>query len=330
VAALRPHYDGDGGSAQTLAASAQRELAQLARLDPALAAAAALVGEAEIQLQEAASELARYRDRLEADPQRLEWVESRLATIADLARKHKINESELFGLKERINARIEELDAGTDTLELLAERAERAAKEYFGLAERLSQARAKAAETLADQVSAQLRQLGLAHGRFRAALTPRARERADANGLDRIEFQVTLNPGQEFGPISKVASGGELSRVSLALEVISAGATTVPTLVFDEVDAGIGGGVAEIVGRRLRDIASDRQVLCVTHLAQVASQGMHHYRVSKLTDGEHSRTNVRALTADERIEELSRMLGGVEITPTTRAHAEEMMTRAGR
>ncbi|NNC66299.1 MAG: DNA repair protein RecN, partial [Gammaproteobacteria bacterium] len=201
--------------------------------------------------------------------------------------------------------------------------------DYFEVAEQLSQARAEAGATLAEQVSAQLRQLGLPHGRFRVALSPKPRERADAHGLDRIELQVTLNPGQDFGPISKVASGGELSRVSLALEVIAAGASSVPTLVFDEVDSGIGGGVAEIVGRRLREIATNRQVLCVTHLAQVASQGQHHFRVSKLTDGEHSRTSVRALSADERIEELSRMLGGVEITDTTRAHAQEMIQRAG-
>lgn len=329
-AALSRIYEGEADSAYELTAGAGRELKQLAALDPELEAAAQMVAEAEIQLREAAADLARYRDRLEFDPQRLEWLEARLATIADLARKHKVEATALVDLKDQLQARIEELDAGAESLELLTERAEQAAREYFDVAEQLSKARADAAATLAEQVSAQLRQLGLPHGRFRVALGPKPRERADAHGLDRIELQVTLNPGQDFGPISKVASGGELSRVSLALEVIAAGATSVPTLVFDEVDSGIGGGVAEIVGRRLREIATNRQVLCVTHLAQVASQGQHHFRVSKLTDGEHSRTNVRALGAHERIEELSRMLGGVEITDTTRAHAEEMIERASR
>ncbi|MDH3419058.1 MAG: DNA repair protein RecN [Gammaproteobacteria bacterium] len=327
--ALGRIYEDETGSAYELTAGAGRELQELAELDPELKPSAQMLAEAEIQLREAAADIARYRDRLEFDPQRLEWLETRLATIADLARKHKVASSALVDLKGQLESRIEEIDAGAESLELLTERAERACREYFDVAELLSQARTAAAATLAEQVSAQLRQLGLPHGRFRAALSPKPPERADANGIDHIELQVTLNPGQDFGPISKVASGGELSRVSLALEVIAAGATSVPTLVFDEVDSGIGGGVAEIVGRRLREIASDRQVLCVTHLAQVASQGQHHFRVSKLTDGEHSRTNVRALGADERIEELSRMLGGIEITDTTRAHAEEMIGRAG-
>ncbi len=328
-AALSRIYEAEGGSAYELTAGAGRELQELATLDPALKATADMLTEAEIQLREAAADLARYRDRLEFDPQRLEWLEARLATINDLARKHKVDNDALVGLQDQLEAHIEELDAGAESLELLSERAERASGEYFDVAEQLSQARARAGTTLAERVSAQLRQLGLPHGRFRVALSPKPRERADAHGLDRIELQVTLNPGQDFGPISKVASGGELSRVSLALEVIAAGATSVPTLVFDEVDSGIGGGVAEIVGRRLRELATNRQVLCVTHLAQVASQGQHHFRVSKLTDGEHSRTNVRLLNADERVEELSRMLGGVEITETTRAHAEEMIERAG-
>src|SRR5690606_23483938 len=154
------------------------------------------------------------------------------------------------------------------------------------------------------------------------------RERADGTGLDRVEFRVRLNPGQPAGPLAKVASGGELSRIGLAIEVVGADASPVPTLVFDEVDAGIGGGVAEIVGRKLAKIAANRQVLCVTHLPQVASQGRHHYRVAKLTDGKTSRTTVRLLSREERVEELSRMLGGVEITAVTRAHAEEMIGRA--
>ncbi len=328
-AALAQLYEAEMHSAHELVASARRELQHLADVDADLEPTARSVANAEIEIREVASDLARYRDRLEADPQRLEWLESRLATIAELARKHRVDDDALFDVGATLAARVAELESGNESLELLAERAQAAADDYFQLAGQLSAARAKSADSLAERVSAQLRQLGLPNGQFRVGIQPKPVERGDAHGLERIEFEVALNPGQNFGPLSKVASGGELSRISLALEVIAAGASTVPTLVFDEVDTGIGGGVAEIVGRRLHDIAADRQVLCVTHLAQVASQGDRHYRVTKLSDGTTSRTNVRALSDDERVEELSRMLGGVEITATTRAHAAEMIERAG-
>jgi DNA repair protein RecN (Recombination protein N) len=161
-------------------------------------------------------------------------------------------------------------------------------------------------------------------------LQPKTPERADGTGMERVEFHVKLNPGQPFGALAKVASGGELSRISLAIEVVRSGASPVTAFVFDEVDAGVGGRVADIVGRKLRQLAEVRQVLCVTHLPQVASHGQAHYRVVKLTDGKTSRTHVRPLNAEERVEELSRMLGGVEITERTRAHAAEMIDRAAR
>ncbi len=323
-------YERDEGSAHQLIASAQRELTELANVDSTLTGAAQLLGEAEIQIREAATELSSYRDRLEPDPQRLEWVESRLAKIRDLALRHKVDDESLGGVLERLRSHIDELEDASESLEALAERTRQAAASYFEAADDLGAARIASAGALSDAVSAQMRELGLPHGRLRIAIRPKPRERADANGLDQIEFEVALNPGQDFGPLSRVASGGELSRISLALEVVAAGATAVPTMVFDEVDAGIGGGVAEIVGRRLSEIATERQVLCVTHLAQVASQGLHHYRVVKLTDGQTTRTSVRELSQGERVEELSRMLGGLEITERTRAHAEEMIERAAR
>ena len=168
------------------------------------------------------------------------------------------------------------------------------------------------------------------HGEFRVELEPKPEGRADGTGLERCEFEVKLNPGQPFGPLARMASGGELSRISLGLEVVRSGKSPVPAFVFDEVDAGIGGRVAEIVGRKLSQLAANRQVLCVTHLPQVASQGQRHYRVVKLTDGKTSRTNVRKLDPEERVEELSRMLGGIEITERTRAHAAEMIDRAAK
>ena len=321
-------YERDHGSAQQLVAQAQRDLAGARTLDPSLGDAADLLAEAEIQVQEAVRGLVSYRDRLEPDPARLDWVESRLATIRSLALRHNVEETELGTLLEKLRARIAAHGNAAESLEAARQRVRQAQDAYFGAAEELSAARRQSAASLSDSVAAQMAVLGLPDGRFRVDIRARPRDRADANGLDRIEFQVSLNPGQEFGPLSRVASGGELSRISLALEVVAAGATSIPTLVFDEVDAGIGGGVAEIVGRRLAEIAANRQVLCVTHLAQVASQGRHHYRVLKQS-GEHStRTGVRSLCGDERVEELARMLGGVEITARTRAHAEEMIERA--
>ena len=326
--ALTRLYESDSGSAYELAAESARALTELSELDPELAASRDLVAEAEIQLREAASDLGRYRDRLEPDPARLELVENRLARTRELARKHRVVDEELHTVTLSLQEKISALDDSDETLEILTERTTRAEGAYLKAAKDLTSAREQTAAKLAEQVSAQLNELGIKQGRFRVTLSARSPSQASANGLDRIEFQVSLNPGMEFGPLARVASGGELSRVSLALEVLGTGGSAIPTLVFDEVDAGIGGGVAEIVGRRLAELAADRQVLCVTHLAQVASQGQHHFRVVKLTDGTISRTNVRPLGPDDRIEELSRMLGGVEITEATRAHAEEMIQRA--
>ena len=326
--ALSGLYERDHGSAQELVAQAQRELSDAGALDPSLGDAADLLAEAEIQVREAVRGLASYRDRLEPDPERLDWVESRLATIRSLALRHHVKESELGELLEQLRSRLDALGSAGESLEAARQRVLQARDTYFRAAKELSTSRVQCAASLSEAVEAQMEVLGLPKGRFRAEIGKKPHDRADATGLDRIEFQVSLNPGQEFGPLSRVASGGELSRISLALEVVAAGATSIPTLVFDEVDAGIGGGVAEIVGRRLADIAAHRQVLCVTHLAQVASQGRQHYRLLKQAHARSTRTCVHALNRKERIEELARMLGGVEITARTRAHAEEMIDRA--
>jgi DNA repair protein RecN (Recombination protein N) len=328
--ALNQLYESDLGSAYSQIVQARQSLGSLVDHDAALSEPAKQLEGIEIELREASSTLLHYRDRLEPDPQRLDVVEARLAKIRALARRHRVEESALAAVLEGLSARLAELDAGGQSAEQLERRVAQSEQDFFELAEALSKDRARAALGLDRDVSAQLKELGLPHGEFLTVLERRPQERADASGLDRIELQVQLNPGQAFGPLSKVASGGELSRISLALEVVATGGSTIPTLVFDEVDAGIGGGVAEIVGRRLRQIASERQVLCVTHLAQVASQGAEHFRVIKLTDGTSSRTSVRLLGEKDRIEELSRMLGGIEITAATRAHAEEMMRGAAK
>jgi DNA repair protein RecN (Recombination protein N) len=327
--ALGALYDSDA-SAHSLVASAQQALARLIDYDAALAEPCRMLSAAEIEIREAASTLSHYLDRIEADPARLEWLEARLAKMRALARRHNVGESELAGLALTLRERIASLDDESESVEALAAKAAATADAYFEAAGRLSEARAEQAAVLERAVSDQLAELGMPDGELRVALQLKPRERADANGLERVEFQVRLNPGQPFGALSKVASGGELSRISLAIEVVRAGGSPVPTFVFDEVDAGVGGRVAEIVGRRLAELARRRQVLCVTHLPQVASQGEHHYRVVKLSDGKTSKTNVRSLSGEERVEELSRMLGGIEITERTRAHAAEMIDRAAK
>jgi DNA repair protein RecN (Recombination protein N) len=330
TSALAGLYEGEAGTAYSAVVQARQELGRLAAHDPGLREAGERLAALEIELREVSSDLGHYRDRIEADPQRLEWVEERLAKIRTLARRHAVTEDELHGVLDELRRRIASLDDSAEALGALEREAAGAEQTYFKLAGQLSRARAKHAKDLGRKVTQQLADLGMPHGEFLVELQPKPAERADASGMERVEFQVRLNPGQAFGPLSRVASGGELSRISLALEVVRSGASPVPSLVFDEVDAGISGRVAEIVGRRLNELARTRQVLCVTHLPQVASQGQHHYRVMKLTDGKTSRTQVRGLSPEERIEELSRLLGGIEITATTRAHAAEMIERAAR
>jgi DNA repair protein RecN (Recombination protein N) len=328
--ALGDLYENEPEAAYTLVVQAEQSLAKLGAHDTALAAAAQRLAAVAIEVRELASDLAHYRERIEADPERLEWLDHRLAKVRSLARRHNVSDDDLPNVLPALQQRIAELEGGAEALEALRARAAAAREQYFAAAGALSVARRKHARTLEKQVTAQLAELGMPHGELHVHFEPKPAERADATGLERIELQVKLNPDQPFGALAKVASGGELSRLSLALEVVRSGASPVLSFVFDEVDAGVGGRVAEIVGRRLRELATKRQVLCVTHLPQVASQGQRHYRVMKMTDGKTSRTNVRELSSDERVEELSRMLGGIEITERTRAHAAEMIDRAAK
>ena len=246
------------------------------------------------------------------------------------ARRHGVVEEELGTVLTGLRARLATVDGGTESIEALEEKVAQARARFLASATTLSGKRTQHAAKLSKAVTAELGELGMPNGELRVELEPKPAERPDATGLERVEFLIRLNPGLPFAPLSKVASGGELSRISLAIEVVRSGASPVTAFVFDEVDAGIGGRVADIVGRKLRKISATRQVLCVTHLPQVASHGEGHYRVTKRTDGTSSRTEVLRLDADERVEELSRMLGGIEVTARTRAHAAEMIDRAGR
>jgi DNA repair protein RecN (Recombination protein N) len=329
-AALDALANDEAASAYSSVILARRELDKLADVDSALRAPAAALASIEIELREAETTLQHYRGGIEADPKQLAWLDDRLARIRTLARRHETSENELsrtlLGLRERLAA----LDGSAESLQALERRTSEARAAFVAAAGTLSRRRAAHATALGKAVTALLGELGMPHGELRVALEAKPIERADATGLERIEFQIKLNPGLPFAPLAKAASGGELSRISLAVEVVRSGASPVTAFVFDEVDAGIGGRVADIVGRKLRSLSTTRQVLCVTHLPQVASHGEAHYRVAKHTDGNVSRTDVRALTSKERVEELSRMLGGVEVTARTRAHAAEMIDRAGR
>jgi DNA repair protein RecN (Recombination protein N) len=330
TAALDALAENEAASAYAAVVQARRAIDKLAEVDSALRAPAAALASIEIELREVETTLQHYRERIEADPARLAWLDDRLARVRALARRHAASEDELPRVLPALRERLAALDGSGESLDALEKRATEARAQFLAAARRLSALRAQHADSLSREVTRLLVELGMPHGEFRVELTEKPIERADATGLERVEFQVKLNPGLPFGSLGKVASGGELSRVSLAIEVARSGASPVTAFVFDEVDAGIGGRVADIVGRKLRQLASARQVLCVTHLPQVASHGEAHYRVEKHTDGKVSRTEVRRLTGKERVEELSRMLGGVEVTARTRAHAAEMIERAGR
>ncbi|HRP34866.1 MAG TPA: DNA repair protein RecN [Gammaproteobacteria bacterium] len=328
--ALERVYEGESGAAHDAVAHAAETLAELAELDPRLAAPQRLLAEAEIQLAEAATELRRYLGNLDMDPARLDAVQSRLEDMKSLAHKHQVVAEALPERLAALAAEIEELEQAEVRLGRSAEKLAAAEAEYRKAAAKLGKARAAAAREFSAQVSALMHQLGMPGGRFVVAVEHDPQAECASHGLDSIEFLVSANPGQPPAPVSKVASGGELSRISLAIQVAAKSDHPIPVMVFDEVDSGVGGGVAEIVGRRLAEIGERAQVLCVTHLPQVASQARHHLRVVKLTDGEVTRTTLKALTEAEKVEELARMLGGVEITSTTRAHAREMRKRAAR
>ncbi|TKC91079.1 DNA repair protein RecN [Trinickia terrae] len=300
------------------------KLRDLAEIDPALNDALASLEPAEIQLREASYSLTHYAQRLELDPDRLAQVEHRLDALHSIARKFRLQPETLPEEHRARRAQLAALDAAADLDGLRA--AEAKAKEaYLGEAKLLSKARAKAAKTLGTAVTAGMQELSMAGGSFEVALLPLAE--GGAHGLEQIEFRVAGHAGVPLRPLAKVASGGELARISLALAVIASTASPTPTLIFDEVDTGIGGGVAEVVGRLLHQLGRDRQVLCVTHLPQVAARGDHHFQVAKASDANGGTlSTVSPLDRASRIEEVARMLGGLEITPTTRKHAKEMLT----
>jgi DNA repair protein RecN (Recombination protein N) len=297
----------------------------LAELDSRLAPAARSIEDGLIALRDAVASVEHYESALDADPQRQEWVEQRLAAIESIARKHRIEPAGLPALQAELSEEFQKLDSLEASLSQIEKRLGESRAQFASACAKLSAARRKAAAWLSRQVAESMQTLGMPGGTFQIAVNALGADDASSHGADEIEFLVSANPGQPPRPLPKVASGGELSRISLAIQVAAVQSQSLPCLVFDEVDAGVGGGVAEIVGRQLHTLGERAQVLCVTHLPQVASQAHAHVRVTKLTDGKTTRTTLHTLTADERVEEIARMLGGVSITDKAREHAAEML-----
>jgi DNA repair protein RecN (Recombination protein N) len=326
-AALQQLFEEDGVSAHAGVSRALQALKNLASLDPQLGSVATLVEEAGIQIREAARDLQHYLEGLDLDTGRQEQVEGRLAAIEELARKHRVTPRALTQRGRELTEELLELERADMDLASLKKDQAAALASYRTLAQQLSARRATAARQLAKDITLRMQSLGMTGGRFQVEVTPLTEAEPAVHGIDQIEFRVTANPGQPLRPLAKVASGGELSRLSLAVQV-SCAARDTRCMIFDEVDAGIGGAVAEIVGRELRALGESGQVICVTHLPQVASQGHQHLRVTKVNDGRTTRTSLTALSPTERVDELARMLGGVEVTAKAREHAGEMLRAA--
>ena len=298
-------------------------LGHAAQRDPALADIVALADEARIRLDEAARALRSYREHLELDPAELERIEGRLSAFHDMARKHRVRPEALPALAAETATRLASLAADADAGAL--ERAEQEAQAaYKSRAAELTAKRKSGARALGRAVTIMMNDLAMAGGRFEVALLAAS---PTSHGAENIEFRVSTHPKQPLAPLSRVASGGELSRLALAVQVVLAEVASVPTLIFDEVDVGIGGAVAATVGRMLRQLGTRRQVLCVTHLAQVAACADEHQRVAKVGAGDGVATELISLNANSRVDELARMLGGLEITAKTRAHAKEMLAQ---
>ena len=318
-----------GGEDASVARALQQvrhELQSVAAHEPRLTEVDGMLAAAAIQIDEAGSLLDRIRDDLDIDPSQFELIEQRLARLHDLARKHRVAPDELAAHRDALERELDTLRGADRRLEKLGREIAQAQAVWREAADVLGAKRRAAAATLAADTTVLIGELGMGGGHFGIAFEPAPDDRPDPQGGERIEFMVAANPGQPPRPLRKVASGGELSRISLAIEVAALGLDAVPTMVFDEVDSGIGGAVADIVGRKLRALGASRQVLCVTHLPQVAAQGHAHYRVSKAAANGVTQSEVQQLDASEREEELARMLGGVELTREARAAAARLLS----
>ncbi|MFT5132047.1 MAG: DNA repair protein RecN (Recombination protein N) [Gammaproteobacteria bacterium] len=315
----------DEHSISTMLTTCLKNLREAERFDNSLAAIIELLNGAEIQLSEAGDELRLYLDKMDPDPQRLQAIEKRLSALHDMARKHKIQSQQLVEYLNQLQEKLFEMENSEQLLGKLEKKQAQCLTDYQLAAKKLHQCRVKTAKLISNKVTTTLETLGMTGGKFLIIIEEQKDHQPSLHGDDLIDFLVSANPGHPPQPLRKVASGGELSRISLAIQVISNNDKVIPTLVFDEVDAGIGGGVAEIVGKLLHSLTDKHQVFCVTHLPQVASLGDQHLQVQKRSKQKMTLTEVAELNEEARIEEIARMLGGIKITEQSRKHAKEML-----
>jgi len=316
--------DGDEGGAMTLLTQAVSRLSALPGSDRGrLAEALAMLGEARIQVEEAARELHHFAEGTELDPERLAWVEQRLGEVHRLARKHHVMPEELAALHQRLQAELAQLEGGEENLEALEVEVDTLRERWRGQARQVGEARRQATTCFGQAVQEQLAFLAMGKARFEIEIIER--DTPAAEGLEGARFLISANPGQPARPLAKVASGGELSRISLAIQVVAARHSTIPSLVFDEVDVGVSGATAEIVGQLLRRLGEQGQVMTVTHLPQVAAQAHRHLHIEKQAEQETTLTRMALLDEAGRVGELARMLGGVNLSERTLAHAREML-----
>jgi len=327
--------DGNGDDSSSSTSSAQdsalqqvqQAIQQLDQIDDdndTLKESREFLNQAQIQLQEANDALHDYINKVEINPQRLQQVDQRLGAIFDLARKHQVRAEELYDKWQELSNQLNALNFSDDDMEALIQQVGELEQVYLKQALQLSKKRHKAAGKLDKEVNTHFEALALGNARLQTEIQTNEKQ-AHSHGIDNIDLLVQTNPGMPMGQLCKVASGGELSRISLAIQVITAQTSNIPSLIFDEVDVGIGGGTAERVGRLLNELGKHSQVLCVTHQPQVAAQAQNHLQVSKISGDEQTFTNIRPLDTTQRTEEIARMLGGVEITQHTLDHAQEML-----
>ena len=320
---VQDYIDNDNGIARQISRS-QRTLGKLAHIEPRFAESLEMLDSIEAELSEISRNLGDVLSDIEINPHELQAKEERIGDLMSTARKYRIEPEELPNKLAEIQAALQQLEAATD-IEALQKNVAQAQDAYMQIAQQLSSARHKAASKLAHETTEHMQTLAMKGAKFHIELQPSS---PTAHGLEHIQYQVAANKGTPLRPLNKVASGGELARISLSIQVVTSQYTQVPTLIFDEVDTGIGGGVAETVGRALRTLGKQHQVLAITHLPQVAACGEHHWQVAKHSDGEQTVSEISVLDDSTRVNEIARMLGGEKITDTTRQHAAEMLANA--
>lgn len=305
--------------------SSVENLSSLADIDSNLAPISQMLNDALIQLEEASNDLRSYHDKLDIDPEQFSIIEERYSTAISLAKKHQVSPDALVGFHQELSKQLAAISNDDSRLEQINSEIEHCLEQYHHAAELLSESRDIFAAQLSQQITESMRELNMPHGQFKIAVSPQTIDTPSIHGIDDTAFLVSLNPGQQLEAMSKVASGGELSRISLAMQVILADKVTSPTMIFDEVDVGISGPTAAMVGNKLQQLGEKAQVICVTHLPQVASKGHQQMFVAKLTDGEHTETTVTELSSQGRVKEIARLLAGDKVTDHSLANAEELL-----